>query len=63
MSKEKLADLEYWGIQYFYEFYGQLYNHDPEAVKLKLEERFNAEQLHRFYKWQKNKFKIWIDEL
>lgn len=61
-SDIKNDDLELWGIQYFYEFYGQLCNHDPKAVKQQLEERFNAEQLQRFYKWQKNKFKIWIDE-
>lgn len=41
----KLNELELWGIQYFYEFYGQLYNNEPEAVKQKLKERFNAKQL------------------
>lgn len=57
----ELNELELWGIQYFYEFYGQLCNNEPEAVKQKLEERFNAKQLQCFYKWQKNKFKIRID--
>lgn len=63
MSQSNIQDneLEFWGMQYFYEFYGKMYDHDSLTVKQKLTERFNAEQLQCFYKWQNNKFKIWID--
>lgn len=51
-------ELEFWGIQYFYEFYGNMYNHDILTVKQKLTERFDTEQLERFYKWQLQKFRV-----
>lgn len=51
-------ELEFWGIQYFYEFYGKMYDHDINTVKQKLAERFNIEQLEQFYKWQQRKFRI-----
>lgn len=62
-SDIQINELEFWGMQYFFEFYGKIYDHDITTVKQKLTERFNTKQLEQFYKWQKNKFKIWIDEI
>lgn len=58
----KLNELELWGIQYFYEFYGKMCRYDTVEVKKRLEERFNVEQLEQFYHWQKQKFRI-IEDL
>ncbi|MBS6168881.1 MAG: hypothetical protein KIC65_09745 [Firmicutes bacterium] len=45
MQKKKLNELEFWGMQFFYEYYGKEYGHDQKKVFERLTQEFGADKV------------------
>lgn len=46
--QKKLNELEFWGIQYFYEFYGREYGHDQNKVMERLIQEFGSDKVEDY---------------
>ena len=45
IMKSRLNELEFWGMQFFYEYYGKEYGHDQKKVFERLIQEFGADKV------------------
>lgn len=46
--KKKLNELEFWGMQYFYEFYCKEYDHDQKKAFDRLTQEFGVDKVEDY---------------